>query len=165
MGVMGSGKSAVGRALADRLKWPFQEGDDFHSAQNVEKMHAGAPLDDQDRAPWLDAVAGWIASKADRHEPGVISCSALRRAYRDRLRRAVSYRLPFVLLNPRKAILRERLAKRTGHFATASLLDSQLETLEIPDANECTLTIDNEGAIDASCAAIIAWLQTRVEGH
>lgn len=158
MGVMGSGKSSVGRALADTLRCPFQEGDAFHSACNIEKMRAGAPLDDADRMPWLDRVADWIATQAAHDQAGVIACSALRRTYRDRLRIAVPYSLPFVLLNPSRAVLEARLRARAHSFAPASLLESQLDTLEPPSPTERALVLSNEMSVEATCAAITCWL-------
>ena len=150
-GVSGSGKSVVGEALARRLGCPFQEGDAFHPAANVAKMHAGEPLTDADRAPWLDRVGGWIAAQAASGESGVISCSALRRAYRDRLRAAGGPALRFVLLDPPAAELRRRLAARTGHFMPASLLDSQLVTLEEPGAEEDVLRIEAVAPVEVLC--------------
>ena len=116
MGVSGSGKSAVGARLGRRLGVPFCEGDDLHPAANVAKMASGHSLDDDDRGPWLDAVNRWMR---DRHDGGVISCSALRRCYRDRLRRDLATPPTFVLLDPPVTTLVARLAKRGGHFMPA----------------------------------------------
>ncbi len=141
MGVSGSGKTTIAQELDRRLGWPFQEGDDLHPPANVAKMHAGRPLTDEDRWPWLAAIAAWIDARLAAGEPGIVTCSALKRAYRDRLggnRQGV--RLVFLHADP--ALLRERLAKRTGHFMPASLLDSQLATLEPPGADEDPLTVD-----------------------
>lgn len=133
MGVSGSGKTTLGEALVRHLETAFQEGHGLHPRHNIEKLRAGVPLDDADRVPWLDAVAGWIGMH--RESGGVISCSALRRAYRDRLRQAAA-RLRYVLLDVDAAILRERVAHGPGHFMPASLLRSQLDLLERPATEE-----------------------------
>jgi len=160
MGVSGCGKTTVGRALAERIGCAFKEGDELHPASNVAKMKAGHPLDDADRAPWLDAVAGWIAEREGAREWGVISCSALKRAYRDRLRRAGAERLRFVLLDPDEATLRARLEHRRGHYMPASLLDSQLATLECPDPDERILRLEGTGSVDEACDKVMAWLRS-----
>ncbi len=129
IGVTASGKSTFGKALAHQLGGAFKDGDDLHPAANVRKMHAGEPLDDADRAPWLDRVAAWIETRARSGRPGVIACSALKHAYRDHLRAAYPD-LAFVLLAPSEATLRRRIAARKGHFMPPSLLTSQLRTLE-----------------------------------
>jgi len=157
MGVSASGKSTLGAALARRLGWAFQEGDDLHPAANVAKMAAGQPLDDADRAPWLDRVADWIAQRSAAGEGGVITCSALKRAYRDRLRLARSD-LAFVLPDPPEALLRERIAGRRGHFMPPSLLDSQLRTLQRPAADERALAITGEPGADAALEQVERWL-------
>ncbi len=139
MGVSGSGKSTVGRGLATAAGLPFAEGDDLHSAENVAKMRAGIPLTDADRAPWLAAVAAWIG----RHQAagGVISCSALRRAYRDRLRDGHPS-VRFVCLTAAPDVLAERMAHRPGHYMPPSLLASQLATFEPLEADEPGVTLD-----------------------
>ncbi|WP_079135261.1 gluconokinase [Streptomyces qinglanensis] len=132
MGVSGSGKSTVGEWLAGALGVPFADADDFHPAHNIEKMSAGVPLDDADRAPWLDALADWLRRRAAAGSPadgGVLVCSALKRRYRDRLRRA-SGRLFFVHLTGPRPLIARRLARRGGHFMPSSLLRSQFEALE-----------------------------------
>jgi gluconokinase len=129
MGVSGSGKTAVGGAIAARLGLPLVEGDAFHPPANVAKMSSGTPLTDEDRWPWLDAIAAAI-----REAPGgvVVACSALRKAYRDRLRTAAGRPLLFVFLDGKRETIAARLAARKGHFMPASLLDSQFATLERP---------------------------------
>ncbi|WP_406274727.1 gluconokinase [Nocardia sp. NBC_00881] len=139
MGVSGSGKSTLGTRLADVLGVEYAEGDDFHPAANVAKMAAGTPLDDADRAPWLDAVAAWMAEHTE--QGGVVSCSALERSYRDRLRAGVSEAFFVHLAAPRTELAR-RMTGRRGHFMPPSLLDSQLAALEPLAADENGITID-----------------------
>ena len=138
MGVSGCGKTTVGRLLARHLEVPFIEGDELHPPRNVELMAAGIALTDEDRAGWLDAVA---AELARRPEGAVASCSALRRRYRDRLRCVVPA-LRFVHLRGDRAVLEERLAQRLGHYMPPTLLESQLQTLEPPSADEQPLELD-----------------------
>ncbi len=139
MGVSGAGKTTIGRALADELHWTFAEGDDFHSAANVAKMHAGIPLTDEDRAPWLQslrkAIAGWLAAG----ENVVLTCSALKASYRAIL--LVSEEVQFVYLRGSFELIAARLASRRGHYMNPNLLRSQFDTLEEP---KDTLTIDAE---------------------
>ncbi|MFI6172808.1 gluconokinase [Nocardia sp. NPDC051052] len=139
MGVSGSGKSTVGRALAAELGVEYAEGDDFHPAANIAKMAAGIPLDDADRAPWLDLVAAWMGERTERG--GVITCSALKHAYRDRLRAAASDAFFLHLAAPREE-LAHRMTDRTGHFMPSSLLDSQLAALEPLADDERGSTVD-----------------------
>jgi gluconokinase len=143
MGVSGSGKTTVGAALAQRLRLPFADADNFHSAANVAKMSAGIPLDDADRAPWLHDIGGWLADHAV--EGGVASCSALKRRYRDLLR-AAAPTVSFVHLDGPIEVVRRRLAGRPGHFMPAALLDSQFETLErlTPDEHGIVLDLDQD---------------------
>jgi gluconokinase len=141
MGVSGSGKSTVGGLLAERLGVPYAEADDFHPPANIAKMAAGHPLDDTDRAPWLDAIADWIT---DRHgEGGVVSCSALRRRYRDRLR-AAAPALFFVHLDGSEELIAARLTARMSHFMPPGLLRSQFDALEPlgPDEAGAVVAID-----------------------
>lgn len=139
MGVSGSGKSTVAGILAELLGWDVQEGDDLHPAGNVAKMAAGQPLTDEDRWPWLDRVAAWIGDHTAARIPGVITCSALKHSYRDRLRGS---NVVFVHLTGARDQIGQRLAARTDHFMPTTLLDSQLSTLETPGADENTLTVD-----------------------
>ncbi|KAF4408132.1 gluconokinase [Streptomyces lycii] len=127
MGVSGTGKSTVGRLLADRLGVPYAEADEFHPPANIAKMSAGSPLDDSDREPWLDAIGAWAASRTGLG--GVVSCSALKRVYRDRLR-AAAPGLFFVHLAGDRELIAGRLARREDHFMPGALLDSQFTTLE-----------------------------------
>jgi carbohydrate kinase (thermoresistant glucokinase family) len=137
IGVSGSGKSTVGAALARRLAVPFEDADHLHPPANIAKMAAGEPLTDDDRYPWLDKVGEWLA----RHPEGVMSCSALKRAYRDRLRRYCPV-ARFLHLDGRPELIAARLAARPGHFMPASLLRSQLDTLEPLGADEPGVVID-----------------------
>ena len=156
MGVSGSGKTSVGQALAVALGADFQEGDELHPAANIAKLRAGIPLDDVDRAPWLARLAGWIAAEQHTARAGVVSCSALKRAYRQQLRGAAEG-LRFVYLRVPREVLHERVSRRR-HFMSASLLDSQLETLEEPRGEPDTLTVDGTHAIDRLVADVRHWL-------
>ncbi len=141
MGVSGSGKSTIAGILAERLGWPFEEGDSLHPVANVEKMAAGIPLTDEDRWPWLAKVADWIDNRLDAGESGVVTCSALKRSYRNILNRRGSG-VEFVYLAADRAELVERVSHRPAHFMPASLLDSQLATLEPPTAAEPAIQVD-----------------------
>jgi gluconokinase len=135
MGVSGSGKSSVARALSGLLGWPWLDADDLHPPANLTKMAAGRPLDDADRAPWLRAVAAWIGEREQAQQDSVVACSALRRRYREVLRAGH----PSVLLAhlaPAPEVLAQRLTARQDHFMPARLLDSQLAGLEELDADE-----------------------------
>ena len=133
MGVSGSGKSTVAGLLAGRLGWDFAEGDDLHPASNVAKMHAGQPLTDEDRWPWLESIAAWIREHTDAGTPGVVTCSALKKRYRDVLR---GDGVVFVFLEGSKDRISDRLASRHGHFMPPALLDSQFDALEAPSGDE-----------------------------
>jgi gluconokinase len=129
MGVSGSGKTTIGRLLAQDLGWRFLEGDDYHPRNNVRKMQQGIPLEDKDRWPWLDALRELISEIVEREESAVIACSALKKAYRDRLRgNAVQVR--FVYLRGSCDLIEQRVRERQGHFFQANLLRSQFEILE-----------------------------------
>ncbi|MCQ4083300.1 gluconokinase, GntK/IdnK-type [Streptomyces sp. RB6PN25] len=146
MGVSGSGKSTVGLLLAQRLGVPYAEADDFHPAENIAKMSAGHPLDDADRAPWLDAIGAWIKARDGRG--GVVSCSALRRRYRDRLR-ADAPDLFFVHLDGPLELISSRLAARMEHFMPPGLLRSQFDALEPLEADENGTVVSIEGGPQA----------------
>jgi gluconokinase len=139
MGVSGCGKSTVAGLLAGRLGWDFEEGDDLHPAANVEKMASGHPLDDEDRWPWLANVAEWIGERTDAGRPGIITCSALKKSYRDVLR---GERVVFVYLAGTREQIARRLAARHGHYMPASLLDSQFDALEPPTPEESSITVE-----------------------
>lgn len=138
MGVSGSGKSTVGAALAQRLGVPFVDADTLHSAANIAKMAAGEPLDDEDRYPWLEKVGEWLARHCDG---GVVSCSALKRKYRDQLR-AHCPSIEFLHLSGSAELIGGRLADRSDHFMPAALLRSQLDTLEALGPDEAGVTVD-----------------------
>jgi gluconokinase len=157
MGVAGAGKSTVARRVADQLGWDFEEGDELHAPQNIAKMAAGRPLTDADRRPWLSAVAGWIDAELRSGRRGVITCSALKRAYRDKLRRPG---VVFALLDVSRAELERRLLARHGHFMPASLLDSQLQTLEPFAGDEDALTI-GQGDVVHEAEQIVALVNAR----
>lgn len=145
MGVSGSGKSTVGAALARRLRVPFVDADSLHPPANIAKMAAGEPLDDDDRYPWLDKVGEWLAGHCDG---GVVSCSALKRRYRDQLRTHCP-QVEFLHLAGSPALISGRLAARTGHFMPAALLRSQFDALEPLGADEAGATIDVGPGVDA----------------
>ena len=138
MGVSGSGKSTVAARLAQRLGWEFAEADRFHSPANVAKMASGVPLDDADRWPWLDGIAAWIDDRRRAGRRCVVACSALKRAYRERL---AAGHVRFVYLRGDYDTIAARLAGRTGHYMPASLLRSQFDTLEEPGADENALVV------------------------
>ncbi|MEB3044001.1 gluconokinase [Rhizobium sp. MJ21] len=148
MGVSGCGKSSVGAGIAARHGMRFVEGDQLHPAANVEKMAQGIPLTDADRLPWLDQI-GVEIKIAQRASRGlVISCSALKRSYRDRLKQAAGGRLAFVFLEGSRELLLSRMQARQGHFMPASLLDSQLQTLEPPTGEAGVVTVAIDMALD-----------------
>jgi gluconokinase len=142
LGVSGSGKTTVGKAVAEQLGVPYLEGDDFHPAANIAKMSAGRPLDDADREPWLRALAERIRQSAEAHEGLVIACSALKRAYRDELRSAAGAGLWCLYLALDRATARDRVSRRTGHFMPAVLVESQFATLEPLQPDEPGMTLD-----------------------
>jgi gluconokinase len=154
MGVSGCGKSSVGEGLAERLGIPYRDGDDLHPPANVEKMRAGVPLTDEDRLPWLDRVAEVLATEA----PVIVGCSALRRAYRDRLRAGAGGSVQFIHLTGSRNLIAGRMAARTGHYMPPSLLDSQFAALEAPGPDEA-LAIDIDQPLPAMIDAIATYLQ------
>ncbi len=144
MGVSGSGKSTVAAGLAERLEWDFAEGDDFHPEANVEKMRSGRPLDDDDRWPWLRTLAAWIGEHEKAGTSVVVTCSALKRSYRDLLREGHPS-VWFAHVTVDAELLRQRVERRTGHYMPSSLLESQLATLEPLQADEPGASISGAG--------------------
>jgi gluconokinase len=143
MGVSGCGKSTVAELLAQQLGWPFMEGDSLHPAANIEKMESGQPLTDEDRWPWLRRIATWVEERLDAQESGIVTCSALKRSYREVLDRR-GEGVVFVYLAGERATLEERMRARTGHFMPLSMLESQLETLEEPQPDEPSIRVPIE---------------------
>jgi gluconokinase len=133
MGVSGTGKTTVGKALASKLDWNFIEGDDYHPAANIEKMTAGIPLTDEDRAPWLKALRKRIEEACHQGENMILACSALKQDYRQYLERHDLECVHYVFLHGPEELIRSRLEKRKGHFMNPNLLQSQFETLEVPE--------------------------------
>lgn len=157
MGVSGSGKTTVAEGIAERLHWRFQEGDELHPRANVEKMARGEPLTDEDRRPWLDAIGEWLDARAMSGEDAVLTCSALRRRYRNRLRSGRPG-LRFCHVVASAEAIRQRLEHRRGHYMPAALLPSQLATLEELGGDEPGATVSAEGAPARVVAAAISAL-------
>ena len=156
MGVSGSGKSTVGKLLAERLGWTFIEGDDFHPPANVAKMRAGTPLTDADRKPWLAALRERVDAACARGENVVLACSALKHAYRDYLEKHEPECVHYVYLHGSEELIRQRLAARKGHFMPPGLLHSQFEALEPPtDA----VKVDVSGTPDETADEILRKLK------
>jgi gluconokinase len=154
MGVSGSGKTTVARGVADALGWAYAEGDEFHPRENVAKMAAGRPLDDEDRWPWLRSIAAAVGAAEAAGQSTVVTCSALKRSYRDLLRDGHPS-MRFCLLDVSPEELRRRLESRRGHYMPASLLDSQLATLEPLGADEPGLTVPADSDPDGVLAAVL----------
>jgi len=158
MGVSGSGKSYLAERLAAATGWEFAEGDDYHSAENKARMHAGGAMTDADRAPWLDALHAVLVEWHENGVNGVMTCSALKLAYRERLREGLP-KLKFVWLDPPRAELEERMAHREGHYMPAALLASQIATLEPPREGEDVLRLDGTQSAQDEIQAVLAWLK------
>jgi gluconokinase len=160
MGVSGTGKTTVGEALAKRLGWTFQEGDDFHPPANIAKMKSGQPLDDADRAPWLARVEAWISAELAQGRSSVITCSALKRSYRSAIiggRRDVI----LVYLEGPVALVARRIEARRSHFMPPSLLASQFAALQAPDPSERPIVVDIDQPVTAQVEDIVAALRSR----
>ena len=153
MGVSGSGKTTVGKALAAQLNCPFHDADDFHPAENVAKMAQGIPLNDQDRAPWLARLAALLADYLAHGETAVLACSALKKTYRQQLR--VTPHVQFIHLAGTFQVIWQRMQAREDHYMKADMLQSQFATLEPPTANEAT-TIDIDQDIDTILTQVLA---------
>ncbi len=158
MGVSGSGKSTVGAALAAKIGFSFDEGDNFHSSANIQKMRAGIALTDDDRWPWLSAITEEIDRKIASDDPVVVSCSALKRAYRNKLL-CGHENARIVYLRAPRAVLLNRIFNRAPHFMPTSLIDDQLETLEPPMPDERAIGVDACGTVDQTVVSIIKALQ------
>jgi gluconokinase len=158
MGVSGSGKSTVASGLVDRLGWEFAEGDDFHPPENVAKMRAGTPLDDDDRWPWLRSLAEWIGDHERDGKSVVVTCSALERSYRDLLCEGHPS-VWFAHVETSPELLRDRVAQRTGHYMPASLLDSQLATLEPLEDDEPGATVSGAGSPETVVSDLLSALE------
>jgi gluconokinase len=156
MGVSGCGKSSVGAALGEKLGVPYVDGDDLHPANNIAKMSKGLPLNDEDRWPWLAKVGETLAASEGC---AIIGCSALKRSYRDTIRKAVAEPVLFIHLAGSRDVIGARMGKRAGHFMPGSLLDSQFATLEPPQSDELALTVNIDQSLDGIIATILADLQ------
>jgi carbohydrate kinase (thermoresistant glucokinase family) len=164
MGVAGCGKSTIGEALSRVLGWPFRDADSFHPAANIAKMSRGEALGDEDRWPWLAAIAGWIDERLATDSPGIVSCSALKRVYRQRvIGERAGARL--VHLTGSADLIGQRLAARKGHFMPASLLASQLTILEPPGPDEHAVVVDVAAAPEAIVAAVCRELGLELYGR
>ena len=147
MGVSGSGKTTLGKKLAERLEFPFLEGDDFHSVANKTKMEAGIPLTDEDRLPWLQSLSQELKKIAAEGSRAVIACSALKKKYRDLLSQGAS--VQWIYLKGRKDLIRRRIERRQGHFMKAELLESQFDVLEEPgDAIVVDINLDSDKLVE-----------------
>jgi gluconokinase len=164
MGVSGSGKTTVASKLAERLHWTFEDGDRFHPKSNVEKMSAGQPLTDEDRWPWLNAIADEIERVCTAGEHAVIACSALKRTYRDVLLRGRDD-VRFVFLNGTQQLIAHRLSLRKDHFMPPGLLDSQFRTLEPPSLDENVIDVSIDATVDMIVDDIVSKLQTSSAGQ
>ena len=160
MGVSGSGKTTIADRLAERLHWTYEDGDKYHPKGNVEKMSAGHPLTDEDRWPWLQAIADKIDQVCEADQHAVVACSALKRAYRDVLVHGRDD-VRIVYLDGTRELIAGRLAARKGHFMPPGLLDSQFKTLEAPGVDEHPITV----SIDASVEAIVDDVMRKLDGN
>lgn len=161
MGVSGSGKTTLAAMLAGKLGWPYRDADDFHPAANVTKMASGRPLTDEDRAPWLAAIARWIDDQRAAGGHAIVACSALKRAYRDVLIGARGD-VGLVFLDGARETIRARMAARADHFMPTALLDSQIATLEPPTPDENAIRVSVEGAPETILAKALAGLAPRL---
>ncbi len=159
MGVAGSGKTTIALELQRVLGWPFQEGDDLHPPENVEKMRSGHPLDDQDRLPWLQAIAAWIDARLTAHEPGIITCSNLKRAYRE-ITIDGRHGVTLVYLKGEERLIDERIRHRTHRYMPPALLPSQFETLEEPGEGKHPIVVN----VHASLGETVLELLRRLAG-
>ena len=158
MGVASSGKTSLGERLAERLGWPFRDADSFHPPENVAKMSSGTPLTDEDRKPWLAAIAAWIDDLRTNGGNGIVTCSALKRAYREVI---VGDRpdVTLVYLRGSRELIGQRMAARQHHFMPPALLDSQFATLEEPGEDEKPLVVQVEASKEAIVAQVVRELR------
>jgi gluconokinase len=154
-GVSGSGKTTVGALVAGRLQWRFADADTFHPPENVDKMRAGIPLTDEDRQPWLQAIGDWMDSLTSAGQSGVVTCSALKRAYRDQMLDGRPD-ATMIFLQVSRSVLERRVSARPDHFFPRRLLDSQLDALEPPAPDERVQTVVAEGDSGQTAAKVIA---------
>ena len=161
MGVSGSGKTTIGKAIADHFHASFIDGDDLHPRANIIKMRDGHPLDDEDRKPWLERINDVFFSFENRHQSGVVVCSALKKKYRDMLR-AGNEGLLFVHLFGSRELIKERMSKRQGHFFKEEMLNSQFEALEFPDSEEDVINIDISGTPEEIISQAVAQIEKKV---
>jgi len=154
MGVSGSGKTTIATGLAKRLGWPYRDADDFHPKANIEKMRSGIPLTDEDRWPWLNAIAAWIDEERAKATPAIVTCSALKRSYRSII---IGDRpdVRLVFLQGGKELLAHRLKARHGHFMPPALLDSQFADLEPPGPDENPITVSVDATPDEIVTHIV----------
>ena len=157
MGVSGSGKTTVAEQLAAHFGWMFQEGDSLHPPANVAKMAAGQPLDDTDRAPWLAIIAQWVEARLVAGQNGVVTCSALKRRYREQIGNGKPG-VQFVYLHGDRATLEDHVRSRHHEYMPATLLDSQLATLEEPEPDEHVITVNVAVSVEETVAAVVAKL-------
>lgn len=165
MGVSGSGKSTLGKMVAAKMRLPFFDGDDFHSAENLSKMASGHPLDDRDRAGWLESLSELIREQNRHGKSPIIACSALKISYREKLRRSAD-EVYFIHLSGSRELISQRIAQRsreTAHFMPPSLLDSQLHALEDPGAEAAVLSLDIAESPDILAARIFQFLQPKFQ--
>lgn len=158
MGVSGTGKTSVAQALHQKYGWPYAEGDAFHPPENIAKMQAGAPLTDADRAPWLASIATWMTEQSVKGHNTLVTCSSLKRAYRDILRAAQGDVL-FIHLTGEQELLAQRMNARQGHFMPASLLTSQFATLEQLNSDEAGTVIDVSGSQEEVATAALSYIE------
>ena len=161
MGVCGSGKTTIGKAIADHFGASFIDGDDLHPRANILKMKTGIPLNDEDRNPWLVRINDVFFSFENRHQSGVVVCSALKRKYRDMLREG-NHGLIFVHLFGSKELIKERLSRRQGHFMKEDMLNSQFEALEFPDSENDVINIDISGSPQEIISQAISQIEKKV---
>lgn len=160
MGVSSSGKSTLGEAFAARYGWVYRDGDSFHPPQNVAKMSAGIALTDEDRWPWLRAIAAWLAEHREAGRHAVVACSALKRAYRDILVGGEPDEVRIVFLDGSRDLIGERMARRRNHYMPTSLLDSQFAALEPPSPDERPVVIPVDATPDEMLRALVSALET-----